>query len=95
MQLLTSLDDKTLIEVAYQDKIKGKPRSGVISFAPPCYYHFRTENSTGQFNINLFGMAVPISPGKFILFLELPSLRKLKGKSPIWLSHALSNRCLE
>jgi hypothetical protein len=41
------------------------------------------------------GMAVPISPGKSRLFLELPGLRKLKGKAPIWLSHALSNRFLE
>lgn len=95
MQLLTSLDDETLIEVAYQDKIMGKARSGVVSFAPPCYYHFRTANSTGQFNINLMGVVVPVSPGKSRLFLELPGLRKLKGKSPTWLSHALSNRFLE
>jgi phenylpropionate dioxygenase-like ring-hydroxylating dioxygenase large terminal subunit len=46
MQLLTSLDDKSLIEVAFQDQIMGKPRSGVVSFAPPCYYHFRLFSFT-------------------------------------------------
>jgi phenylpropionate dioxygenase-like ring-hydroxylating dioxygenase large terminal subunit len=34
MQLLTDLDDQALIEVAFQDKIIGKSRSGVVSFDP-------------------------------------------------------------
>jgi hypothetical protein len=67
MQLLTDLDDQTLIEVAFQDTILGKFRSGKVT--PPCYHYLRILNSTGQWNIDVMGMAVPISPGKSRLFL--------------------------
>jgi len=29
-------------QVSYQDVVRGKPRDGVVSFARPCFYHFRT-----------------------------------------------------
>mmetsp|Transcript_36903 Transcript_36903/g.67522 ORF Transcript_36903/g.67522 Transcript_36903/m.67522 type:complete len:546 (-) Transcript_36903:302-1939(-) len=43
MSVLVSND--THIEVAYEDVVRGKPREGVVSFARPCFYHFRTRET--------------------------------------------------
>jgi hypothetical protein len=31
--------------VSYRDVVRGKPRFGVVSFARPCFYHFRTGSA--------------------------------------------------
>lgn len=96
MQVITSGDNATHVEVAFQDSISGKARDGVVSFIAPFYYHFRTRSAkTGLFNKNLIAVLTPVSPGVSRLFLELPALRKLQGKLPVWLSHSLSNKFLD
>ena len=35
-------------QVSYRDVVRGKPRGGVVSFARPCFYHFRTENKAAD-----------------------------------------------
>jgi phenylpropionate dioxygenase-like ring-hydroxylating dioxygenase large terminal subunit len=96
MTLLTSYDNATHLELGFKDVIKGKTGDGVVSFAAPCFYHFRTRNNvTNLWTKNLIAVVSPISPGKCRLFLELPPLRKLRGKFPTWFLHTLSNRFLD
>lgn len=96
MQVITSYDNTTHIEVAFQDSVAGKARDGIVSFTAPFYYHFRTRSAkTGLFSKNLIAILTPVSPGVSRIFLELPALRKLKGKFPEWLSHSFSNKFLD
>ena len=96
MQQLTSIDNATHVELAYQDVIRGKPRDGVVSFIAPCYYHFRTKSpATGAWSIGLLVLVAPMSPGKTRIFLELPALRRVAKWVPTWLSHTFSNRFLD
>lgn len=96
MQVLTSYNNASILEVAFQDFISGKPRDGVVSFSAPFYYHFRTRNlETGVSIKKLIAVLMPVSPGHCRIFFELPGLRKLRGKIPTWLSHSLTNKFLE
>ena len=96
MQVLTSYDNATHLEVGYQDFVGGKHRDGVVSFTAPCHYNFRTKNEkTGLYGFNLIVVVTPVSPGSCRIFFELPSLRKMKGRLPVWLSHSFSNKFID
>jgi phenylpropionate dioxygenase-like ring-hydroxylating dioxygenase large terminal subunit len=96
MQVITSYDNATHLEVAYQDFVSGKTRDGVVSFTAPFYYHFRTRYAkTGITRKNLMAVLTPVSPGVSRIFLDLPALRKLRGLFPDWLSHSFTNKFLE
>jgi phenylpropionate dioxygenase-like ring-hydroxylating dioxygenase large terminal subunit len=41
MELLTSLDNPSAIEITFEDIMFKKVRQGIVSFKPPFYYHFR------------------------------------------------------
>lgn len=98
MQILTDFEDSSLVEVRFEDKIRGKERVGVVSFAPPCYYHFRVRNTTEvEYKMALVGLAVPTTPGRsrLIFGINPSSTSGLLSKAPKWLDHAFSNRFVD
>ena len=96
MQVLTSYDNATMLEVGYQDEISGRKRDGVVSFTAPFYYHFRTKNfKTNVTSKNLIAVVMPVSAGKCRVFFELPPVRKLRKKFPDWVLHYFSNNFLD
>lgn len=94
MKLLTSIDDPNKVEISFYDRIMGKMRSGIVSFTSPCYYHFRVEDETGNYKIQLMVLITPVSPGMTRVHLAF-----IGGRSfdvlPKWISHSFSNRFLE
>ena len=96
MQMLTTYENSTHLEVAYQDKIKGKAREGAVAFAAPFYYHFRTKNlDTGAWKRNLVAVVMPVAPGRSRIFFELPPLRAMRKKIPTFFVHMMSNKFLD
>jgi hypothetical protein len=100
MTMLSALEDDTKVEVSFNDVIRGKPRTGVVSFVPPCYYHFRTSSTdevtgTTSWTINLLVLAVPISPGRCRVFTCLAPGKKFPLPVPKWIFHSMTNRFLE
>ena len=91
MQMLENSNEK--IEISFQDFVGGKARDGVVSFIPPCTYHYRTKKEDGTDLINLIILCVPVSPGRSRAFVAL--LPGKKKKFPHWLSHAFSNKFLD
>jgi len=96
METLVSND--THLEVSFQDQVRGKARTGVVSFARPCFYHFRTVDSGGASKVGLFMLTVPVEHGRSRLFIlgrkreELPPLFRI---FPTWLLHLVSNRFVD
>jgi len=70
--------------------MRGKERTGVLSFQRPFYYHFRTKRDDGDFRKNLSILITPVRPGKSRIMLRT----QMEGKLPFWLSHGASNRFL-
>ena len=96
MQVLTSYDNATHLEVAYQDSVGGKRRDGIVSFTAPCHYNFRTKDmKTGLYGFNLVVVVTPVSPGTCRVFFEMPQSRKISGKIPVWLLHSFSNKFID
>eukprot|EP01038_Epipyxis_sp_PR26KG_P008445 gene8445-11423_t len=53
------------VEATFKDLVKGKEREGIVSFIPPCYYHFRVKDpKTNDYNIALLIFCMPTSPGR-------------------------------
>ena len=97
MQVLTDLDkNATHCEVHFKDKIRGRYREGVVSFSPPCFYHFRTKraNST-DYKMGLVGLVVPTQPGKCRLIFGIKAAIPAIKHVPKWLDHVLSNRFVD
>ncbi|GMI31047.1 hypothetical protein TrRE_jg6921 [Triparma retinervis] len=81
----------THCEVSFNDQIRKKPRTGVVSFQRPAYYHFRTLRGDGVWKENLKIFSVPIQHGRCRVLFESPLSN---SKVPTWLVHAGSNRFL-
>jgi len=92
MTLLES--SPTMVEVAYSDVIRGKPREGVASFVPPLYYHFRAKRgAAGAMRMMLLALCVPVRPGWSRIHLALaPGVRM---PLPRWLMHKVTNNFLD
>jgi len=96
MQTLVSND--THLEVSFEDVVRGKPRSGVVSFARPCYYHLRTLQENGTSIEGLFMLTVPVEHGRSRLFIlgrkkqELPLVFRI---FPTWLIHFFFSRFVD
>jgi hypothetical protein len=95
MELLTDLEDASLLEIQFADTIRNKARVGVISYRAPFYYHFRVENAKGDMRKVLIILVVPVSPGRSRILLAPVTRRPLPTWVPRWLIHALSNRFLD
>lgn len=95
MEMLTSLDNSTHCEISFQDLMRDKQRNGIISFIPPCYFHFRTRQPNGIFSINLLVLLAPISPGKTRIFTVLSPGKNFPIPLPKWLFHSLINKFLD
>ena len=100
MDLLVA--NETHLEVSYTDQVRGKKREGVVSFARPSFYHFRTKDAvTGEWRMGLFMLTVPISAGRSRLFITYskpskPSLLStIFGLLPVWLLHSFSNQFID
>ena len=92
-QVLTDLDDGDKIEVAFQDQIRGRPRDSIVSFTPPCYFHYRQKDSkTGEFVKKLIALVVPVSPGRCRIFTSVPPIPL---KLPRALLHFISGKFLD
>lgn len=97
MKLLAT--NETHLELSFKDKVRGKTRSGIISYQRPASYHFRTLQPakikgivTGPvWKKNLQLYAVPVEEGKCRVFIKSPFK---KSFLPIWVIHAMSNRFL-
>ncbi|GMH72171.1 hypothetical protein TL16_g05848, partial [Triparma laevis f. inornata] len=80
------------VEVSFEDTIREKPRTGIVSFQRPCYYHFRTQSGeNGEMKPNLQIFVVPIHEGRCRVLFVSPLT---KSFIPNWLEHAASNRFL-
>lgn len=84
--------DASGVEVNYADSIRGKARTGVVSFKPPAYYHFRVLRA-GVWKIMLFILCVPVRRGWSRIHLSLSPGAKLP--LPKFLLHAMTNRFLD
>lgn len=97
MKLLAT--NETHLELSFKDKVRGKTRSGIISYQRPASYHFRTLQPAKIKGIvtapvwkkNLQLYAVPVEEGKCRVFIKSPFK---KSFLPIWVIHAMSNRFL-
>lgn len=87
MELLVS--NSTHVEVKFEDVVRSKPRTGIVSFREPARYHFRCVDDEGEFKVGLEMYCVPVRPGTCRVFFTLPG-----AKIPTWLLHAGSNRFL-
>ena len=96
MELLTPLNNASILELSFKDFVRGKPRDGILSFQPPCYYHFRVKNPlTGLYKIVLLIFCVPVRPGAcralLTSFFQAPKWLPI----PKWFTHIFLNRFLE
>lgn len=97
MKLLVS--NETHLEVSFEDKVRGKARTGIVSYQRPASYHFRTRQPTQkegnmtypEWKKNLQLYAVPVEEGKCRVFIKSPFK---KSFFPVWVIHAMSNRFL-
>lgn len=95
-------NNETHLEVSYLDVVRGKEREGVVSFARPCFYHFRTlDQITKESRMGLFMLTVPVAEGRSRLFItnnkpSSPSIvLKIFSILPVWLLHSLSNNFID
>lgn len=97
MKLLVS--NETHLEVSFEDKVRNKSRSGIVSYQRPASYHFRTLQPAKKEGLmtgpvwkkNLQLYAVPVEEGKSRVFIKSPFKRSFL---PVWAIHAMSNRFL-
>jgi nitrite reductase/ring-hydroxylating ferredoxin subunit len=97
MKLLAT--NETHLELQFEDKVRGKSRTGIISYQRPASYHFRTLQSAKKKGVvtspiwkkNLQLYAVPVEEGKCRVFIKSPFKRSFL---PVWAIHAMSNRFL-
>jgi len=87
-------DNETTVEVSFEDVVRGKPRSGVVSFRAPCYYHFRTYSEEDGWKFGLIILTVPVRPGHSRVMITADRAR-FPPWLPTWLLHSLSNRFVD
>ena len=88
MTLLAS--NETHVEASFQDTVRAKPRTGIVSFRAPSRYHFRCKEADGNYDVKLEMYCVPVGHGRSRVFFSTA----LASKLPIWLAHAATNRFL-
>lgn len=94
MKPVTDIDnDEDIVEVTFEDLSRKKKRKGIVSFQPPCYFHFRTERLNGIMVANLLVLVVPVSPGRSRIFVALSPGVKLP--LPRWIKDSLTNKFLD
>ncbi|CAM9788232.1 unnamed protein product [Chrysoparadoxa australica] len=95
MQLLST--NSTVVEVAFQDRVRGKDRDCIMAFRRPVMYYYSqrdTADANSPHVINLAMLCVPVHAGACRLFITYQQRTGLTNKIPTWLLHALSNRFL-
>ena len=64
MKILTDIFGDEKVEVSFEDVVRGKPRAGISSFIPPCYYHFRVKSkTTDEYSVALLIFCIPTTQG--------------------------------
>lgn len=92
-KVITDLEDGSMIEVAFQDVVRGKRRDSILGFTPPCYFHYRQKDpKTGEYVKKLIALVVPVSPGRCRIFTSIPPV---PIKLPKWLLHFMSGKFLD
>ena len=85
------INDSTHYKFGFEDLVRGKKRTGTMSFYPPCTYILE---DTGR-NVSIIFLVVPVSSGKSRAFVGLQSTRPIPKFVPMWFTHSIVHRFLD
>ena len=81
---LYPLFDKTRVGISFTDIVRGKQRTGQITFEPPCYFSLHTAVPGQETKFGLLILCVPVAPGKSRVFVAPSPGRKIPKFVPQW-----------